>query len=114
MISWIIILALVVLAIFVVKIKYVKHKIFIIVLIILVLFVYGSLSLINVNYDLKTNSTENLLESANIYYSWLGNAFNNVKLITGKIISLNWTSLDKNISTNKINNTLKYFEKIEK
>jgi len=106
MISWIIILALVVLGIFIVKIKYVKHKIFILVLIILVLFVYGSLSLINSKHDLKTNSTENFLESANIYYSWLGNAFNNVKIITGKIISLDWNSLDENISTNKINKTL--------
>ncbi len=111
MISWIIILALVVLAIFVVKIKYVKHKIFIIVLIFLVLFVYGSLSLINSTHNLKINSTENFLESANIYYSWLGNTFDNVKIITGKIISLNWTSLKKNFSTDKINNTLKYFEK---
>ena len=69
MISWIIILALVVLAIFVVKFKYVKHKIFIIVLIILVLFIYGSLSLINSNYNLKMNSTESFLEYL-LFLAW--------------------------------------------
>lgn len=74
------------------KFKEMRHKIFSIFLIAFILFVYFSFtaSIAGKNIDLSTTSGWG--EAAGLYFSWLGNAFTNVKSITAYAIGANWNT----------------------
>ena len=86
-----IILAVLIIAIWmIIEIKRLKHKLFAIFLIGLILLGYFSfnLSLREQNVDIKTVS--GLIDASKIYFSWVGSAFGNMKLITTNAIKMDW------------------------
>ncbi len=76
------------------KFKEMRHKIFSIFLILLILFTYFSFtaSLSGRNIDFTTTSGWG--EAIGLYFSWLGNAFVNVKSITAYAIGANWNNVN--------------------
>ncbi len=86
-----IIIAVLIAAIWIIiEIKRLKHKLFAIFLIGLILLGYFSfnLSLREQNVDIKTVS--GLIDASKIYFSWVGSAFGNMKLITTNAIKMDW------------------------
>ena len=97
LIFWAIGIVLIILIFTFVRVKYIKHKLSWILLIVLALFIYITFmaSIIGKNVDL--NTYDGLQSSVKLYFAWLGNAFDNTKVITGNAVKLNW-----NTNTSKI------------
>jgi hypothetical protein len=76
--------------------KHAKHKIFTIIVILLIAFLYFSFTTVVKSHaaDLKTAS--GVFSASKIYFSWLVQAFGNVKEISGNVIGMDW--VPKNVS----------------
>ena len=70
--------------------KRAKHKLLAIFLIILILFGYFSVSYVFRDKVVDYKSVSGLIQAGNVYFSWLGYAFGNVKTITANTIKMNW------------------------
>ena len=77
-----------------IEFKRFRHKMLAVFLILLILFTYISFSAVikNKNIDLKT--FEGIKEAGHLYVLWLGNAFQNVKVVTSNVIDMNWNVND--------------------
>ncbi len=85
------IIAVLIIAIWIVfGIKTIKHKFLALCLIALVLFSFFSFNAVFKGKDISIQNLSDLESIVKIYFSWLGNAFNNVKLITTQAIKMNW------------------------
>lgn len=92
MISWLVILILVVAALIALKMNKIRHKMWIILVILLALFLYTSLALVYTQNELDFKSVEGISGAVRIYLGWLGNSFENMKVLTGNAIGMDWTS----------------------
>jgi hypothetical protein len=83
-----------------IEFKRFRHKMLAIFLILLILFTYVSFSAVikGKNLDLKTLS--GMKEAGNLYVIWLGNAFNNIKVVTSNVIHMNW-KVNETLGENK-------------
>ncbi len=75
---------------FIFEFKRMKHKLLAIFLIALLLFSFFSFNAVFSGKDLSIKDVSDLGNLAKIYFSWLGNVFNNVKTITAQAIHLDW------------------------
>jgi hypothetical protein len=88
-----IILLIIVVGIWVfVEVKRFKHKIFAVFLIILILFTYISFAATIKGKDINFKSVEGLKEAGQLYFSWIGSVFVNIKTITSNAIHLDWSA----------------------
>jgi len=92
MISWIVIVILLVVGVFAVKMNHLRHRIFIIIIVVFALFLYTSMAYINTQNNLDFTTTEGLASSLKIYTGWLANGFQNLKVVTGNTVKMDWTS----------------------
>ncbi len=92
MISWVIIAILVILAVFALKVNKMRHRIWIIAIILLALFLYTSVTLIYSNSKVELSTAEGIFQAGKVYLGWLGNGFQNLKVITGNVIKMDWAS----------------------
>src|SRR3989344_4231020 len=106
MISWLIIVVLVIVGVFVLKINHFRHRMWVVLLILFALFLYVSITVVNSKNDLKFDSTEGFVNSAKIYFGWLGNGFQNMKILVGNAIKMDWTSSNESMLDKK-NTSLK-------
>ncbi len=74
----------------IIEVKRMKHKIFAIFLIAIILFLYFSFTLATNGKELDFKSIEGIKSAGQIYLSWLGGFFSNVKTLAGNVIHLNW------------------------
>jgi len=81
--------------------KKTKHKLILILILGFILFGYFSFVMVFKGNPISIKSLSDIDKILNLYFSWLGQVFNNVKVITGQIIKLNWASN----STTLINST---------
>lgn len=70
--------------------KGMRHKFFTLFLIGLVLFAFFSFSFVFEGKNIPLNNISDLGKASQIYFAWLGNAFNNVKIVTTQAIKMNW------------------------
>ena len=78
----------------------------IILFILLALFLYVSISIVSKESKLDYNTPEGLMNSVKIYGGWLAHGFQNMKVLTGKAINMDWKSTNgtffyKNITNKK-------------
>lgn len=92
MMSWIVILILTIVGIFAIRLNHLKHRFVIILLILLALFLYSSISLITTENNLELNNVNSIFSAIKVYTGWLSNGFHNLKEISGKAISLDWSN----------------------
>lgn len=86
-----IIIAVLIIAIWVIiEIKRMKHKIFAVFLIALILFSYISAATIFKGKDIDFMSVDGLVEATQLYFSWLGSVFVNIKSITTNAVKMEW------------------------
>ena len=85
----------------VIELKRFKHKIFALFLIGLILFAYISSTIVFKGQDINFKSASGLSKASNLYFTWLGSFFGNVKTATGNVIKMDWGS--KNALENSTN-----------
>jgi ACR3 family arsenite efflux pump ArsB len=90
MILWIIAICLVVLLLFVLKVQHVRHRVSWIVLVILGIFIYITFVAISLDKSFDLTSVSGFKEASLFYFSWLVNAFKNIRTLTGNAISMDW------------------------
>jgi hypothetical protein len=99
-INWIIIIILIVVGVLAIKMNHLKHRAFIVVLVVFGLFFYISLTFVATQNNLSMNNYDGFIKTIQVYFVWLGNGFQNIKVLTGNAINLDWKaaniSLDKN------------------
>lgn len=96
--TFIIIAALVAAIWIIIEIKRLKHKIFAIFLIGLIIFTYLSFTTAIKDQDLDLKSVSGLSTATKLYFSWLGNAFQNVKSVTTYTLKQNWSEVDESVT----------------
>jgi len=87
--------------------RHLRHRITAIVLILLVLFVYLTFAGVvkSNNIDLKT--AKGAFEAGKVYALWLGQAFVNVKEITGNVVKMEWLPRNMSSSVFSVNSNSK-------
>lgn len=67
-----------------------KHKLYVTLFVIVAIFIYSSFSSVigGSNIDLKNPS--GMLQATKLYLSWFGQAFGNLKTLTGNAIRMDW------------------------
>ncbi len=85
-----IIAALIIAIWIIVEIKRMRHKIFAIFLIALVLFLYISSTFVFKGHDIDFKTFSGISTATNLYFSWLGSIFGNIKSITTSAIKMDW------------------------
>jgi len=70
--------------------KRMKHKLLAVFLIGLLLFSYFSFNFVFKDEEIDYKSVDGLKTAANLYLSWLGTIFTNVKAISANAIKMDW------------------------
>lgn len=100
---WLIIVG--VLAIFIVlKLIHFNHnrtKVTAVIVIIILLFIAGTFMVVVKTHNIDLKSASGVMSAGKVYVVWLGQAFSNVKALTGEAIHMDW--LPKNVSVNADN-----------
>ncbi len=73
-----------------VEVKRFRHKIFAVMLIVLIIFTYISFIATVKGKDINFKSIEGIKEGGQIYLSWLGSVFGNIKVMTSNAIHMDW------------------------
>ncbi len=84
-----------------VEVKRFRHKAFAIFLIILILFTYISFVAVIKGKDLNLGSIDGLKKAGQLYVSWLGSVFKNLKTLTTNTIQMDWKVNESEIPKNK-------------
>ena len=92
MINWIIILILVVVAVLAIKMNHLKHRSVIIIVVLVALFFYASVTFIAAKNNLTMDSYDGFISTMKVYGGWLANGFQNIKVLTGNAIKMDWTA----------------------
>ncbi|NMB66778.1 hypothetical protein GYA25_01835 [Candidatus Woesearchaeota archaeon] len=97
-------IALVVLVLILFEVKKTKHKVLLILVLGFILFGYFSFVMVFKNKPISIKNLSDVDNLLNLYFSWLGQVFNNIKIITGQITKMDWSSNNsiKNITKNFI------------
>ncbi len=93
----IIILAILAL-IFFLNIAHIRRKATIIIVILLFLFIYITFAAAYHNKEVNFKSASGIYEAGRIYFSWLGQAFGNVKTLASNAIKMDWVPEGQNVS----------------
>jgi hypothetical protein len=104
-INWIIIIILVIVGVFAIKMNHLKHRTFIVILVIVALFFYASVTYIASRNNLSMDSYEGFVNTMKVYLGWLGNGFQNIKVLTGNAVKMDWTSVNGSFIGNNTANT---------
>lgn len=88
--TWIIILLAILGIVFIAKLSHLKHKISISFAILFLLFIYLSFVKVLNSNELDVNSAGEFFSATKLYFSWLGHAFSNIKVLTGNAIRMDW------------------------
>ena len=94
----IIIVSVLIIAIWIlIEIKRLKHKLFAILLIAIILFTYISFSATIQGNDIDLKTVSGLTKATKLYFSWLGSAFGNMKVLTTNAIKMDWSANNESI-----------------
>ena len=74
------------------KLKFFQHKILLFLLILLIVVSFCSFNFAFKGEDISIKSVSDVGRVAKLYFSWLTNALNNMKVITNQVIKMNWES----------------------
>ncbi len=80
-----------------IEIKRLKHKLFAILLIAIILFTYISFSATIKGQDIDLKTVPGITTAAKLYFSWLGSAFGNMKVLTTNAIKMDWSANNESI-----------------
>lgn len=87
---WIIIGALIVIALILLKFKEIRHRLGLFTIITLLLFFVVSFGYITKSNNIDLGSFDGVVKVSKIYFTWLRGVFTNVVSITGNVIHQDW------------------------
>ena len=90
--GWIIILIAFLAVLFIAKLSHLKHKLSIIFLLVFLLFIGFSFMKVADTNSVEIDSASGFMSAAQLYMSWLGHAFDNMRVLTGNAVRMNWFS----------------------
>tara|TARA_Y100000310_G_C20380699_1_gene667966 strand:- start:86 stop:409 length:324 start_codon:yes stop_codon:yes gene_type:complete len=99
---WLILGILVVGSFILLKLLHVKHRVTLGLVIFIGLFVYFTLSAVVTSNSLELNTTDGIFGAMKVYTGWLGNGYQNVKVLTGNAIGMDWASVNGTILNKSI------------
>ena len=70
--------------------RHIKHRVTAIFLIILLLFVFSTAATIIKNHSLNIKTPSGIITTGKLYFIWLGQAFGNLRSLTGSAINMGW------------------------
>lgn len=88
--QWIVVVVLIAVIFIFVKFKYIKHKLSWIIILFLILLFYVGFLASTAGQDLDLKTFEGSQTAIKLYLSWMGQSFENMKVITGQAIKLDW------------------------
>ncbi len=94
MVSWIIIMLLVIVGIIAIKMNHLRHRFFIIILIVVALFFYLTMTFVTNQHQVDLTTYDGFVAGMKIYGGWIANGFQNMKVLTGNAVKMDWTSTD--------------------
>lgn len=73
--------------------KYIEHKLIVVVLVLAFIFIL--ISFVTITGSIKSHnidwkSATGIIQVGKVYVSWVGQAFTNIKTVTGNVVHLNW------------------------
>jgi len=93
MATWLIILILIA-AVFIISrlihFKNLKHKIFAIIIIVLLGFFVLTFLALAKNSSITLKTASGIFSACKLYFSWLGHIFDNIRVLTGNAIRMEW------------------------
>lgn len=101
MVNWIIIVVILLIGFFIIKLGTFRHRFWIIFLILLSLFLYVTMTYVNKQNNLNFTSIDGIFKSLKIYAGWLANGFQNLKVLTGQAVKMDWTSVNSTFKDEK-------------
>jgi hypothetical protein len=72
------------------KLRVVQHKFLLLFLILLIAISFFSFNFAFRGEDISIKNVSDIGRIGKLYFSWLGNAINNMKVITNQAIKMNW------------------------
>jgi len=72
------------------ELKRMKHTILAFFIIALVLFGFFSFNIVFKGSNLSIKNVSDIEKGAQLYFSWIGSIFGNVKSLTGQAVQMNW------------------------
>jgi hypothetical protein len=95
----------------IIEFKRFRHKILAVFLILLIVFTYLSFSSVIKGKELDLKTFDGMKQAGKLYFVWLGNAFNNVKVVTSNVISMDWkgNESERNITSKPTDSKSKIF-----
>jgi len=90
MVNFIILGALVLLLLVFLRAKGTKHKIYSVLVILLLIFLYTTSSKVISEHNLNIKTFDGMISAGKFYFSWLGQAFQNSKVLVGNAIKMDW------------------------
>ncbi len=103
MANWIIIVVIVLVGYLIIKFGNIRHRFFMILLLLFALFLYLSMAYVTKQNDLDFTSADGIVKSLKIYGGWLGHGFQNLKILTGQAVKMDWTSANGTFIDKAIN-----------
>ena len=100
--NWVIILIAVIAVVIVSKVihfRHFQHKITAILIIVLTLFLYSTFTAVVHNHDIDLKTVPGVMSAGKVYVVWLGQAFNNLKTLTGNAVKMDWMPQNVSISS---------------
>jgi len=96
--NWLIIILVIFAIFFILKIKHIRTKTFTVFALLLLLFLY--FTFVNVTKELSQDirSIEGVVTATKMYFSWLGQGFSNLKVLTANAARMNWFPQNKSLS----------------
>ncbi len=95
--NWLLIIIIVLALFALLKMSHFRHRLTTIVIVCLFLFIYVSFSVVANNNSVDLSTASGLFQASKIYFSWFGQAFGNMKSITGNVIGMDWLPENKTI-----------------
>ncbi|MEK6871938.1 MAG: hypothetical protein AABX16_03480, partial [Nanoarchaeota archaeon] len=80
------------------------HRFFILILILCALFLYSSFIIISQKNVIDLSTSKGVFAAMGVYGKWLVHSYENVKVLTGKAIEMDWFQ-DKKTNSNVQNKT---------
>lgn len=90
MVSWIIIIALLLILLTFFKFRYMQHRFYAIFIILLLLFLYVGVSKIIEQNGVDIKTFDGIVLAGKLYVQWLGHVVKNIGSLSGNAIKMNW------------------------
>ncbi len=99
---WGIVILLILVIFFFVKLRYIKHKLLWILILITILILYIGFMISTSGKDINLKTFEGTSAAIRLYLTWLGQSFDNLKILTGQATKLDWGA-NSTVIKDKIN-----------